>query len=235
MSNILGRNQSGFGILIEQDAGGFVPERNTQLIKEGKFEIDPSKPIFIDCILQKHDVENRNGRIYPEKILKKEVENYMNLINSNSALNEVNHPNDSNINLNNIGHLIKKVWWEGNVLWGTLEIVTSPAYMRDGICSLPGDGIAELLKRGVKLGISSRGIGSIKNVGGKNIVQDDFELICFDLVASPSTPGAYLMNDTLRTQEGIKSNNYNTFSEQETKNNITINENLLNILDKFLI
>ena len=59
MSNILGRNQSGFGILIEQDAGGFVPERNTQLIKEGKFEIDPSKPIFIDCILQKHDVENR--------------------------------------------------------------------------------------------------------------------------------------------------------------------------------
>jgi len=231
MSQIFGRNQSGFGILIEQDAGGFIPERNTQLIKEGKFEIDSSKPIYIDCILQKHDVENRNGRIYPEKILKKEVENYINLINTNSALNEVNHPNDSNINLNNIGHIIKKVWWEGNVLWGTLEIVTSPGYMNTGVCSLPGDGIAELLKRGVKLGISSRGIGSIKNVGGKNIVQDDFELICFDLVASPSTPGAYLMNDTLRTQE-VK----NRFAEQENKtNNNIINEKLNNILDKFLI
>lgn len=233
MSQILGRNQTGFGILIEQDAGGFVPERNTELINEGKFEISPDKPILIDCILQKYDVENRNGRIYPEKILKKEVENYMNLINTNSALNEVNHPNDSNINLNNIGHLIKKVWWEGNVLWGTLEIITSPAYMRDGICSLPGDGIAELLKRGVKLGISSRGIGSIKNVGGKNIVQEDFELICFDLVASPSTPGAYLMNDTLRTENDNNKNIYK--EEKENDNNIIINENLLNVLDKFLI
>lgn len=232
MSQILGRNQTGFGILIEQDAGGFVPERNTELINEGKFEISPDKPILIDCILQKYDVENRNGRVYPEKILKKEVDRYMELINTNSALNEVNHPNDSNINLNNIGHLIKKVWWEGNVLWGTLEIITSPAYMRDGICSLPGDGIAELLKRKVKLGISSRGIGSIKNVGGKNIVQEDFELICFDLVASPSTPGAYLMNDTLRTNE---MNTNKMYSEEKQNNNLLINENLSNILDKFLI
>ena len=232
MSQILGRNQTGFGILIEQDAGGFVPERNQTLISEGKFEISPDKPILIDCILQKYDVENRNGRIYPEKILKKEVENYMNLINTNSALNEVNHPNDSNINLNNIGHLIKKVWWEGNVLWGTLEIITSPAYMRDGICSLPGDGIAELLKRGVKLGISSRGVGSIKNVGGKNIVQDDFELICFDLVASPSTPGAYLMNDTIRNNEN---NNKMNFAEHTESKKSSINEKLNNLLDNFLL
>jgi hypothetical protein len=234
MSQILGRNQVGFGILIEQDAGGFVPERNTHFINEGKFSIDPSQPIYIDCILQKYDVENRNGRVYPEKILKKEVDNYIQLIDTNSALNEVNHPNDSNINLNNVGHLIKKVWWEGNVLWGTLEIITSPGYMNTGVCSLPGDGIAELLKRGVKLGISSRGIGSIKNVGGKNIVQDDFELICFDLVASPSTPGAYLMNDTIRTSDN-KKQNIETYSEQEIKNIKVINENLHNILDKFLL
>lgn len=234
MSNILGRNQTGFGILIEQDAGGFIPERNTQLINEGKFEIKPNEPILIDCILQKYDVENRNGRIYPEKILKKEVENYVQLINTNSALNEVNHPNDSNINLNNIGHLIKKVWWEGNILWGTLEIITSPGYMNNGVCSLPGDGIAELLKRGVKLGISSRGIGSIKNVGGKNIVQDDFELICFDLVASPSTPGAYLMNNTIRSSEN-KNQQIGNFTEQENKEKNPINEKLNNNLDKFLL
>jgi hypothetical protein len=232
MSQILGRNQTGFGILIEQDAGGFVPERNQDLITEGKFEISPDKPILIDCILQKYDVENRNGRVYPEKILKKEVENYTNLINTNSALNEVNHPNDSNINLNNIGHLIKKVWWEGNVLWGTLEIITSPAYMRDGVCSLPGDTIAELLKRGVKLGISSRGVGSIKNVGGKNIVQDDFELICFDLVASPSTPGAYLMNNTIRNNEN---NTKMSFTENVESKNNTINDKINNLLDNFLL
>jgi hypothetical protein len=231
MSQILGRNQTGFGILIEQDAGGFVPERNQNIIVEGKIEISQDKPILIDCILQKYDVENRNGRVYPEKILKKEVERYVELINTNSALNEVNHPNDSNINLNNIGHLIKKVWWEGNVLWGTLEIITSPAYMREGVCSLPGDGIAELLRRGVKLGISSRGIGSIKTVGGKNIVQDDFELICFDLVASPSTPGAYLMNTSLRTSDN---NTKNTFNETKTFEKNQINGKINTILDKFL-
>lgn len=228
--NILERNQTGFGILIENDAGLFVPERNTKLIKEGNLEFNSEEPILIDCILQKYDVENRNGRIYPEKILRKEVERYIDIINSNSALNEVNHPNDSNVNLNNVGHLIKKVWWEDNILWGTLEIVTSPGYFKYGICSLPGDGIAELLRRKVKLGISSRGVGSIKSVGGKNIVQDDFELICFDLVASPSTPGAYLMNDTLKGGSNI-----NLKKEENIVNNNIINEKLNNVLDKFLL
>lgn len=216
-------------LLIESDAGHFVPERNKILFNESKEIIfDPEKPIYINCILQKYGVENRNGRIYPESILKRENERFQEFIETNSALNEVNHPNDSNINLNNVGHLIKKTWWEDNILWGTLEIITSPAYHKQGICSLPGDGIAELLRRKVRLGISSRGVGSLKKIGGQNIVQDDFELICFDLVASPSTPGAYLFNQTI--------NNTNSGNIHMSENKITtITENLLKNLDKFLI
>lgn len=209
-------------LLIEND-GYFVPERNKELFNESNnIVFDPEKPIFIDCVLQKYGVENRNGRIYPENILRKVVEEYQEIIRTNSALNEVNHPNDSNINLNNVGHIVKKTWWENDTLWGTLEIVTSPGYHKMGICSLPGDTIAELLRRKVQLGISSRGVGSLKKINGKNYVDDDFELICFDLVSSPSTPGAYLFIDT------INSLNKEIRSE-------SINENILNKLNKFLL
>jgi len=213
-------------LLIENDAGLFVPERNLNLFNESKQIIfDPEKPILIDCILQKYGVENRNGRIYPKHILVREVERYQELIQTNSALSEVNHPNDSNINLNNIGHSIVKTWWEDNILWGTLEIITSPGYSKYGICSLPGDTIAEFLRRNVRLGISSRGVGSLKTIDGKNIVQDDFELICFDIVHSPSTIGAYLFNKTIR----------NNIGEQNFTEKNPINEKLLNNLNKFLI
>jgi hypothetical protein len=214
-------------LLIENDAGYFVAERNEGLFNESReIVFDVSKPIFIDCILQKYGVENRNGRIYTEEILKREDQRYQEFIKSNSALNEVNHPNDSNINLNNLGHLIKRTWWEDNVLWGTLEIITSPGYHKMGICSLPGDTIAELLKRKVRLGISSRGVGSLKTQNGKNIVQDDFELICFDLVASPSTPGAYLFTQTIKNLEED--------NKQPLIKSI-YNESLIKNLDNFLL
>jgi hypothetical protein len=98
------------------------------------------------------------------------------------------------------------MWWgqgeDENVLYGQLEIITSPAYMKEGVVSMVGDKIVEYLKRGIKLGISSRGVGSLKEVNGENVVQDDFELICFDLVASPSTPGAYLFPQKNEMQVG---------------------------------
>lgn len=92
------------------------------------------------------------------------------------------------------------MWWgngeNANVLYGTLEIITSPAYMKTGQVCMIGDKIVEYLKRNIRLGISSRGVGSLKEVNGENIVQKDFELICFDLVASPSTPGAFLFPES---------------------------------------
>ncbi len=110
------------------------------------------------------------------------------------------------IDLDRVSHIITDVWWEGPVLLGKLKLLTSPGFHERGIVSTKGDLAANYLRQGVTLGISSRGVGSLKKVGDQNEVQDDFELICFDLVSSPSTPGAYLFldkNDRLKYEENL--------------------------------
>ena len=191
---VLQPNESGKGILIEYDAGYVSPTetRNVEIIRESKNMLDHSKPFEFYAVLQKYNVPNRNGRIYPEKILKRESENYKKMINKGIALSELNHPESSLIDLDRVSHAITEVWWEGNVLMGKIKLLTSPGFHESGIVSTKGDLAANYLRQGVTLGISSRGVGSLKKVGDQNEVQDDFELICFDLVSSPSTPGAYL-------------------------------------------
>lgn len=191
---ILQPNESGKGILIEYDAGYISPTetRNVEIIRESKGMLDHSKPFEFYAVLQKYNTPNRNGRVYPEKILKREAENYKKMINKGIALSELNHPESSLIDLDRVSHAITDVWWEGNVLMGKIKLLTSPGFHESGICSTKGDLAANYLRQGVTLGISSRGVGSLKKVGEQNEVQDDFELICFDLVSSPSTPGAYL-------------------------------------------
>ena len=181
-------------ILIEYDAGYINPNdnRNEALIKESSEMLDHSKPIEFYAVLQKYDTPNRNGRLYPERILKREAENYKKMIKKGTSLSELNHPESSLIDLDRVSHAITEVWWEGNVLMGKIKLLTSPGYHESGICSTKGDLAANYLRQGVTLGISSRGVGSLKKIGEQNEVQDDFELICFDLVSSPSTPGAYL-------------------------------------------
>jgi hypothetical protein len=114
------------------------------------------------------------------------------MIQKGIALSELNHPESSLIDLDRASHMITEVWWEGPVLMGKLRLLTSPGFHERGIVSTKGDMAANYLRQGVTLGISSRGVGSLKKIGDQNEVQDDFELICFDLVSSPSTPGAYL-------------------------------------------
>jgi len=191
---ILQPNESGKGILVEYDAGYINPteSRNVEIIRESNGMLDHSKPIEFYAVLQKYNTPNRNGRTYPEKILKREAENYKKMIQKGTALSELNHPESSLIDLDRVSHAITEVWWEGNVLMGKIKLLTSPGYHESGICSTKGDLAANYLRQGVTLGISSRGVGSLKKVGEQNEVQDDFELICFDLVSSPSTPGAYL-------------------------------------------
>jgi len=191
---ILQPNQVGRGILVEYDAGYINPKeiRNVEIIRESKEMLDHSKPFEFYAVLQKYDTPNRNGRLYPERILKREAENYKKMINKGTALSELNHPESSLIDLDRVSHSITEVWWEGNVLMGKIKLLTSPGYHERGICSTKGDLAANYLRQGVTLGISSRGVGSLKKIGEQNEVQDDFELICFDLVSSPSTPGAYL-------------------------------------------
>ena len=145
--------------------------------------------------MQKYGVENKNERVYPENILRKEAENYLVLIKEKRAMGEADHPESSIVAISRVSHNVVELWWEGNVLMGKLEILMSPGFVNQGIISCEGDQVANLLRKGLKIGVSSRGVGSLKKENGKNIVQDDFELICWDVVTSPSTPGSWIYSE----------------------------------------
>ena len=191
---VLGPNEIGRGILIEYDAGHVYPNDNKDVITEMK-NMDFSEDLILYAVLQKFDTPNKNGRIYPEILLKRENEKYQQIIKKGSALNELNHPSSSLIDLDRVSHTITETWWDGKTLMGKIKILTSPGWRKMGVVSCKGDQAAMLIMNGVTLGISSRGVGSLKQIKGQNIVQDDFELVCFDLVSSPSTPGAYVFQD----------------------------------------
>jgi hypothetical protein len=191
---VLGPKETGKGILIEYDAGFISADENKKVISEMK-NVDFSDDVVLYAVLQKFDTPNKNGRIYPEKLLKREMEKYKTIIDKGSALNELNHPSSSLIDLDRVSHSITETWWDGKILMGKIKLLTSPGWKKMGIVSTKGDQAAMLLMNGVTLGISSRGVGSLKSERGQNIVQDDFELVCFDLVSSPSTPGAYVFSD----------------------------------------
>ena len=191
---VLGPKETGRGLLIEYDAGHVSPDENKKIISEMK-NMDFSQDLVLYAVLQKYDTPNKNGRIYPEAILKRENEKYQTLIKKGGALNELNHPSSSLIDLDRVSHSIVETWWDGRMLMGKIKLFTSPGWKKMGIVSTKGDQAAMLIMNGAVLGISSRGVGSLKNVKGDNIVQEDFELVCFDLVSSPSTPGAYIFSD----------------------------------------
>jgi hypothetical protein len=191
---ILGPNETGRGILIEYDAGHVSPDDNKKIISEMR-DMDFSEDLILYAVLQKYDTPNKNGRIYPEMLLKREVEKYQSLIKKGGALNELNHPSSSLIDLDRVSHSILETYWDGKILMGKIKLFTSPGWKKMGIVSTKGDQAAMLIMNGATLGISSRGVGSLKSERGQNIVQEDFELVCFDLVSSPSTPGAYVFND----------------------------------------
>ena len=222
---LLEANEIGHGILIEMDAGWINPkdELNLDLIKENR-KLDYSKPFEFFAVLQKHDVPNRNGRTYPEKILKREAERYKKIIEKGLSTSELNHPESSLIDLDRVAHLITDIWWDSNILMGKLLLLTSPGFHERGIVSTKGDVAANLMRQGVSLGISSRGVGSLKKVGEKNEVQDDFELICFDLVSSPSTPGAYLFSN--------KEDRHKYDEKLEEEKKIDPSNNILKLMNK---
>ena len=142
--------------------------------------------------LQRANAENQNNRIYPRPILEREVDKYHDMIDENRALGELDHPDNAVVNLANASHLIKDVWWEGDDLKGVVEILDTPA----------GSILKSLIESGVKLGISSRGLGSTqKNSNGKDIVQDDFQLVTFDFVSNPSTQNAFMMSESTELNE----------------------------------
>ena len=140
--------------------------------------------------LQEAEIENGNCRVYTIEVLRREMENYKKLVKEKRALGELDHPEDSVINLKNASHLVIDIWWDGNSVMGKVKVLDTPS----GKC------LRSLVDSGVSLGISSRGLGSVsEGMNGAVIVQEDFQLICFDFVSEPSTPGAYMS-----LQEGIE-------------------------------
>jgi hypothetical protein len=145
--------------------------------------------------LQESEVKNGNGRVYPREVLAREAKKYAEgPIASNTAMGELDHPESSIVNLNNVSHNIKKIWWEGNDLMGELELLNTPS----------GKIAQEIILAGIPLGISSRGMGSVQQIGETVEVQDDFELLCWDLVSVPSTPGAYMKLSEGKVQQENK-------------------------------
>lgn len=233
LSRILEAGDTGFGILIEHDAGYISSEINKDILNEN-FELKPNEPVLVNCILQKWGVKNKNGRIYPKDVLLPQVNLYQELVNSNSAVSEADHPDSSIISLQNISHMITKMWWgkgeQENVLYGQLKLIVSPGYIKYGVVSVVGDKIVLYLQNKIKLGISSRGVGTLKELNGENLVQNDFELIGFDLVATPSTPGAFLFPE--------KQGNVSFGEQYVNKNGILIKEDeqkIITAINRFLL
>ena len=147
--------------------------------------IKENKSLMVSGVIQRANAENQNGRIYPEGVLKREVQNYIDgPIKERRALGELDHPESSVINLQNVSHNITEIWWEGDAVMGNVEVLPTPA----------GNILKALFGSGITIGISSRGMGSVEeNLREQTVtVQDDFELLCFDFVSTPSTQGAFL-------------------------------------------
>ena len=161
----------------------YIPfEITPQMLNEARLN-DGTKPFTLTGILQKSGQKNHNGRVYPNNVLRREIAKYQEVIKERRALGELDHPEEAVINLRNVSHNVVECHWDGNDVVGTIEILTTPS----------GNIARELVKNNVRLGISSRGLGSVRQMGENTVeVQDDFELLCFDLVSSPSTRGAYM-------------------------------------------
>ena len=166
-------------LLTEWLAFDYSPE----MIKESR-DANSGK-ILMKGVLQKADTLNQNGRIYPQEILEREIRNYQKFIAENRALGECDHPDSSVVELKNASHIIREAEMQGDVCVGIVELLDTPS----------GKILQSLVESGVTLGISSRGVGSTRREGDYDVVQDDFQLICWDFVSEPSTPGAFMMRE----------------------------------------
>lgn len=156
--------------------------------------------LIVEGVLQRAEAQNQNGRVYPKNILKREVAKYKGReIKENRAYGELDHPDSSVVELKNTSHIVRDVWWDGNDVVGKVEILKTPA----------GNILKELLEAGCTVGISSRGMGSVKESKGVVIVEDDFDLVCWDFVSNPSTHGAFMrpVNESVTATNKLKSYN----------------------------
>jgi hypothetical protein len=150
------------------------------MLTEGKLS-NRGNPM-VEGILATAEVKNGNGRYYPRELWEREIDKYMESVKQNRALGELDHPESSVINLKNVSHNITEMWWDGDEVYGKIEILPTPS----------GNILKALIENNITVGVSSRGMGSLEDKGGVLEVQDDFELLCWDFVSTPSNPGSYM-------------------------------------------
>lgn len=154
--------------------------------EEGKPRLSKYGNLLVRGIIQRADALNQNGRVYPRHILEKEVNNYMTMVKERRATGELDHADSPVVNLQNTSHVITDIWWQGNDLWGEIEVLEDLDQGRN---------LKGLFKSEIKVGISSRALGSVQKLGEANVVQDDLYLVCWDIVSEPSTHGAFMMQE----------------------------------------
>lgn len=168
---------------------------NPTIAEAAKRSLNENSPLIVTGVMQRAGAENQNGRVYSEDILKREIKKYKDgPVKERRALGELDHPDSSIINLNNVCHNVLDIWWDGDDVMGKIEILPTPA----------GNILKTLFANNITVGISSRGMGSVQESNGILRVQEDFDLLCFDMVSNPSTHGAYMrptgLNESIQTK-----------------------------------
>ena len=228
---ILEKNEIGRGFLIEMD-GYILAKDNQEFVSNLKenFEqpiekrgLNLENPVLY-AVLQKADMLNRNGRVYPQPILEREVMKYNKAVEFGTAFGEKSHPESSTVETANIALIIKKMWWDGITLMGEILLPITQGFVEKGLCSNEADKIANLMRWGGQFGVSSRGVGSVKRVNGNNVVQEDFELICWDIVTNPSTLGAWVFPNLEETSPYVSksANSFATPQNSGTSQKISV-------------
>jgi hypothetical protein len=179
-------------ILIETSLFNAKPAR----IVEGA----DNSNLLVEGILATAEVKNGNGRYYSRDLWEREIKKYMDNVKHNRALGELDHPDSSIINLKNVSHNIKRIWWDGDHVMGAIEILPTPS----------GNILKALFENRIPVGVSSRGMGSLRQMGDLMEVQDDFELLCWDFVSTPSNPGSYMKERGAMNES--KNNQYNKYT-----------------------
>ena len=184
-------------VLIETIPFNVSPVQLTEGLKA------PSGNPMVVGILATAEVKNGNGRYYPKELWEREINKYMDVVKDNRATGELDHPDSTIISLKNVSHIIRNCWWDGDKVMGKIEILPTTS----------GNILKALIDNGVQVGVSSRGMGSLKEIHeGTLEVQDDFELLCWDFVSTPSNPGSYMQ----LVKEGKENNIINPYAKVNT-------------------
>ena len=227
------KGQVGRGLLIENDGFISLDHPNNKKLRENIEEfkrdlVELPRPFVVSAVFQKYGIENGNGRVYPEHVLKRAVEQYQKAIQERRSVGNSDHPDSNTISVKDVSMLITELHWEGHTLVGKIELPITEGFRKYGIVSGPADNIAQLLINNITIGVSSRAIGSVENKYGTLVVGDDFELTCWDYVTTPSTPNAYIRQNEEELRPFIE-------NKKGDENKTVLKEESGGKYDKFLL